>query len=245
MHGHLLPHLNVASAGGYNTYQTIMLILGMVIWAALYAMIAYRGLKTHFVQMPLVMACGNIVWEFLWGFIFQTDGHQTGVLIGMGSAFLIDLTIFYSIWRYGPKYLKEDLNLPFLAHNVRWVSILGIAIWAIILVTFQIQGLDNPGGGTSGNVLNTLIAFFWMSQLMHIKDIKKLSVTIGWLKLLADIPVALFLMSVFPDKYFTWSITWISVFVDILFIGVYYGRLKGWIKIDHYFTYVTPPVSKS
>ena len=209
-------------SGGYNLYQIITLTVGMVVWTYLYVYLAYRGLKTKFIQMPVIIACGNIVWEFLWGFIFQSK-YEVGVMIGVGSAFLIDLTIFYAIWRYGATYIKE----PFIAKNLKWLSLFGIAIWVVIWWSFKVQGMDTDGGGTSGNILNAVIALLWVYQLFTIQDLKLMSVRLGWAKLLADIPIALFMMSVFPDKPFAYLITWISVLFDIIYLAVFYQRKNG------------------
>jgi len=228
MDSHLISHFSsiASGAGGYNLYQIITLTAGMLIWTALYVTLAVRGLKTKFVQMPVILACGNIVWEFLWGFVFQSK-YEVGVMIGVGTAFLIDLTIFYGIWRYGAEHIKA----PFLSKNLRWLSLFGVALWLVVWWTFKAQGLDSDGGGTSGNILNALIALLWVFQLFYIDDLKKMSVTLGWLKLLADIPIALFMMSVFPDKYFSYTITWISVLFDIVYIAVYYERKRGVLAI--------------
>ncbi len=229
MDAHLISHAhNMLSFGqGYNLYQIITLTLGMLIWTYLYVYVAYRGLKTKFVQMPLVLACGNIVWEFLWGFIFQSQ-YEVGVMIGVGSAFLIDLTIFYAIWRYGAAHCKE----PFYAKNLKWLSIFGIALWVIVWWSFKAQGLDSDGGGTSGNILNALIALFWVNQVITIKDFNLMSVRMGWVKLLADVFIALFMMSVFPDKYFSYLITWISVLFDAIYIYTYYRRKAGKMELS-------------
>lgn len=224
MNSHLIFHAFqiLHGAGGYNLYQIITLTAGMVIWTYLYVYLAYRGFKTKFVQMPAILACGNIVWEFLWGFIFQSK-YEVGVMIGVGSAFLIDLSIFYAIWRYGAAHIKE----PFLSKNLRILTIFGVLIWGIIWWSFKMQGMDTDGGGTSGNILNAVIAVFWVYQLFIIPDLKLMSSRLGWAKLLADIPIALFMMSVFPHKQFAFLITWISVLFDIIYLVVYYQRKNG------------------
>ena len=223
MDSHLISHFSsIASGmGGYNLYQIITLTSGMLIWTALYVTLAYRGLKTKFVQMPALLACGNIDWEFLWGFVFQSK-YEVWVMIGVGSAFLIDLIIFYGIWRYGARYAQPQS----LAKDLRWLSVAGVGIWLVVWWTFKAQGLDSDGGGTSGNILNALIALLWVYQLFYIQDLKKMSVALGWLKLLADVPIALFMMSVFPDKPFSYMITWISVLFDIVYIIVYYEKKR-------------------
>ncbi len=221
MLAHLIHHVSslAGNSNGYNTYQIINLTAGMVIWTYLYVYLAYRGIKTKFVQMPLILACGNISWEFLWGFIFQSQ-YQTGVLIGMGSAFLIDLTIFYGILRYNAVHI----SIPFYAKNLKWLSAFGIALWLSVWWSFKTGGMDTDGGGMSGNILNAVIAIFWVDQLFRVKDISLMSVRMGWVKLLADVPIALFMMSVFPDKPLSYVITWISVLFDIIYIVLYYRR---------------------
>jgi hypothetical protein len=224
MIGHLIQQAGTLghSFDQYNTYQIITLTVGMLVWTYLYLYLAYRGLKTKFVQMPLLLACGNIAWEFLWGFVFQSQ-YQLGVLIGMGSAFLIDCTIFYGILRYMKPYTK----VKFYANNLKPLAAFGVVLWLITWYTFKQSGMDTDAGGASGNLLNALIAVFWVNQVFTIKDINLLSVRLGWAKLLADIPIALFMMSVFPEQIFAYSITWISVLFDVVYIYLYYERKKG------------------
>jgi len=229
MHSHLFSHGHDAlfGDGGYTLYQIVTLTLSMVIWTYLYIYVAYRGIKTKFVQMPLILACGNIVWEFLWAFVFRSQ-YETGVIIGMGSAFLIDVTIFYGIMRYGGKYIHQ----AFYGKNRFWLAALGIALWTVVWWSFKAQGLDSDGGGTSGNILNALIAIFWVNQVLLIKDINLMSSRMGWVKLVADIFVALFMMSVFPEKYFSYLITWIAVLFDGIYLWVYYQRKKGKLALN-------------
>lgn len=169
--------------------------------------------------MPLILACGNIVWEFLWGFVFQSE-FQTGVLIGMGAAFLIDLTIFYGIL----KYMKIHISVKFYANNLGLLALLGLTLFVITWWTFKTSGMDTDAGGASGNLLNALIAIFWVNQVFTIKDINLLSIRLGWVKLIADIPIAFFMLSVFPENYFAYSITFISVFFDATYIYLFYQR---------------------
>ncbi len=224
MDSHLISHLsNVASGeGGYNLYQIITLTSGMLIWTYLYVYLAWRGMKIKFIQMPVILACGNVVWEFLWGFVFQSQ-YKFWVMVGVGSAFFIDCTIFYGIMKYTAGYIK----IPFYSKNLKWLCLIGIGLWVVVWWSFRAQGMDTDGGGTSGNLLNALIALFWIDQVFRIKDINLMSVRLGWVKVLADIPIALFMMSVFPDKYFAYLITWISVLFDIVYIWLYYQRKNG------------------
>lgn len=221
MHTQLFSHFADYMAGnqGYNLYQMITLTFGMVVWTYLYAYLAYRGIKTKFIQMPLILACGNVVWEFFWSFIFQSQ-HQTGVLIGMGTAFLIDLTIFYGILRY----MRQHIEVKLYANNLKPLAFIGILLWGFVWWTFKASGMDTDAGGASGNILNALIALFWINQVITIKDLNLLSVRLGWAKLLADIPIALFMMSVFPEQYFAYTITWIAVLFDITYIVLFYQR---------------------
>lgn len=221
MKSHLFSQFSelLSNGQGYNSYQTILLVIGMVVWTYLYVYLAYRGIKTKFVQIPLILACGNIVWEFLWGFVFQSE-FQTGVLIGMGAAFLIDLTIFYGIL----KYMKIHISVKFYANNLGLLALLGLTLFVITWWTFKTSGMDTDAGGASGNLLNALIAIFWVNQVFTIKDINLLSIRLGWVKLIADIPIAFFMLSVFPENYFAYSITFISVFFDAIYIYLFYQR---------------------
>lgn len=224
MDAHLISHLahGLMDSKGYSLYEIIMLTAGMVIWTYLYVYLAYRGFKIKYMQMPLVLACGNIVWEFLWGFVFQSQ-YQIGVLIGMGTAFLIDLTIFYGILRFNAQYIK----VKFYAKHLTPLSIFGVFIWVVVWWSFKASGMDTDAGGASGNLLNALIVLFWINQLFTMKDINLFSVRLGWVKLLADIPIALFMMSVFPEMWFAYMITWISVLFDIIYIWLYYQKKAG------------------
>lgn len=170
-------------------------------------------------QMPIILACGNLVWEFMWGFVFQNQ-HETGVMISYGAALLIDLTIFIGIIKFMPGHITNK----YVAKRIFLLCLFGVAVWSSIWYTFKLQGLDTDAGGNSGNILNAVIALAWCGNLFTIKDLNLLSLRLGWAKLLADIPIALFTLSVFPDNPFTITICFISVLLDALYIKLYYSR---------------------
>lgn len=172
--------------------------------------------------MPLVLACGNIVWEVLWSFVFQSH-YEKWVMIGVVPAVLIDATIFYAILKYNHKHV----SIPFYAKHLKSLAAFGIVVWLAVWWTFKMQGMDSDGGGTSGNILNAIIAVFWCDQLFRIKDLNLMSVKVGWLKLVADLCIALFMMSVFPDLKFSYTITWVAVLFDAIYIWLYYQRKNG------------------
>lgn len=240
MDSHHIFHLANAAGGdsGYNLYQIINLTVGMVVWAYLYALIAYRGFKYKFVQMPLVLACGNIVWEVFWGVIFQSN-FEIWVMIGVIPAIFIDCLIFYGILKFNHRYI----SIPFYARNLKPLALFGILVYAVIWYTFKAQGLDSDGGGTSGNILNAIIVVFWCDQLFRIKDLKLMSLTVGWAKLVADFCIALFMMSVFPEKVFSYGITWIAVLFDVIYIWLYYQRRNGTGPFKNFQLPTTQPTS--
>lgn len=224
MDSQLIHHFSSHFDGGSNftMYQLINLLLGLVLWTYLYLYLVYRGYKNKFMQMPIILACGNLVWEFMWGFIFQNQ-HETGVMISYGAAFLIDLTIFIGILRFMPGHITNK----YVAKRIFFLCLLGVTVFSFLWYTFKIQGLDTDAGGNSGNILNALIALAWCANLFTIKNFDLLSLRLGWVKLLADIPIALFTLSVFPDFAFTITICFVSVLLDILYIYLYYSRKNG------------------
>jgi hypothetical protein len=172
--------------------------------------------------MPLVLACGNIVWELLWGFVFQSN-YQFGVMASMGTACIIDLTICYGILKFNAKYFTVE----YYAKNIRWLMAFGIGLWVLIWWSFKAAGMDTDAGAASGNILNILIALLWVNMVFTIKDFSKLSSRLGWLKLIGDIPLTLFVMVRFPDNPFVLVSGWMSVLFDALYLIAFYLRRNG------------------
>src|SRR5438105_1284292 len=84
----------------YTPLELFLFGVGCYLWVIVYGIYVKDIRKHRFIEMPVFAACGNIGWEFVWGFLACTD---------MGPVlqwcyriwFVFDLFIFASVLRYG------------------------------------------------------------------------------------------------------------------------------------------------
>src|SRR6516165_12611508 len=84
----------------YSPAQLILFGLAAAYWVWVYIAVIRDIFKYKFVGIPVLAVCANIAWEFLWSFKFYTN---MGALFEWGyrAWFILDVFIFYSVFRYG------------------------------------------------------------------------------------------------------------------------------------------------
>lgn len=216
MHTHALGLQALTGTHPFTPFQMTMLLTGTVIWFYLYIYLLYRSYKIKFVEMPAIVACANIGWELLWGFIFRSH-HSVMVFISDGVAFIVDVFIFTNLIRFNRPYNANS----FVRKNFTTICITGAIIWGIVLYTFKMQGYDTDAGGNTGYILNALIALFMIFQLGEVST-SLLSFRIAILKLIGDVLLGIFMYTLFADRPFTMAIVGICIFLDIVYVVLFY-----------------------
>ena len=182
----------------YAPLEHLLFAVGCLLWIIVYVF-TLRSIRTkQFMDIPLATVCGNIVWEFLWSFVFFTDMgslYQWGYRIW----FFMDCAIVYGAFRYGYK----QITLPSLRERAPWLFALGIACWAPVLY-FYIARYDAPishMGAYSGYILNVMISALYIPLFLRLKDKSLFSYPSAWCKAIGNLLINLFCFLHFNDGF--------------------------------------------
>ena len=144
----------------YSGPMLLLFGVGCFFWVVAYVGTLLTIRSRRYVEIPAAAVVANIAWEFVWGFVFQTD---MGMLFQWGYRiwFFLDVFITWSLFRYGPQQIVN-------ATLRRWfapAAAFGIAAWTAMLYFFVKQNFDLPYGGTSGYILNVMMSALYIILL--------------------------------------------------------------------------------
>jgi hypothetical protein len=151
----------------YSVLELTVFGLGCLLWVVVYIITLHNIRRNRFVDIPLAAVCGNIVWEFLWSWVFQTD---MGALFQWGYRiwFFLDCLIVVGAFRYGYK----QITLPALRGHAAALFGFGILAWAPLLY-YYINLYDAPishNGVYSGYILNLPMSALFIPLYMRLRD---------------------------------------------------------------------------
>lgn len=221
-----LPCMNWNEWINFEKYSDEVLILalcGAVFWVTVYFYTIHIILTKKWVEMPFYVACGNIVWEFLWGFIFY-DQIDMGKLFVWSYRvwFLLDIFIFISIYRYGYKQI-ENATLRLHAKKI----IVGLTLmWSVILYAFIATGVDAPFGAQSSYILNLGISTLYISLWLRMGSEQSFSKPIALCKMIGTAFYTVFFAVQFPENYFVPAIGSVIFILDLTYSYLLFFRPK-------------------
>jgi hypothetical protein len=203
----------------YSSVELFFYLGGFLLWGIGYVLVIRRILKSRFVEVPVFAVCGNITWEFLWGFYFESD---MGLLLvwfyRLGA--LLDVGILVSVFLYGRKQLISEAVKE---HYVPMV-VGALAMWTALYLGFQRQGYDLPLGSNSAYLVNLVMSILYIMLALNLKDPHLLSIPIGWLKGLGTGMVTVFVFLAYPENIFVQVISVIVGILDIIYMVLLYRR---------------------
>jgi hypothetical protein len=201
----------------YTPAQLFFYLGGFLLWGIGYALVIRRIVKTRFVEVPVFAVCGNITWEFLWGFYFESD---MGLLLvwfyRLGA--LLDVGILISVFLYG----RKQLISPAVSKHFVPMVIGALAIWTLLYLAFQKQGYDLPLGSNSAYLVNLVMSILYILLALNLKNPHLLSIPIGWLKGVGTGMVTVFVYLAYPDNLFVQVISVIVGVLDIIYMALLY-----------------------
>jgi hypothetical protein len=198
----------------YSLLELIVFGVGCFLWIVVYYYTIQRIRKQQFVEIPLMTVCGNIVWEFLWSWVFKTN---MGELFQWGYRiwFFMDCFIVYSLFRYGYK----QISIPALRQNSKWVIGFGIAAWTPLLY-FYIQNYDAPishMGAYSGYILNVMISALYIPLALRLNQWNLFSYPAAWCKAVGNLLINIFCFLHFYD-WFLLSLCVLTTVLDVFYL---------------------------
>lgn len=204
----------------YTPLELILAGLGACCWVAVYVFTIINIRKFQFVEMPFLCACGNIVWEFLWGFFFYERINMGELYIWSYRVwFLADIYIFVSLWRYGHKQF-ELAALRRYAHPV----IIGLVLaYTGIITAFVKAELDNPMGAQTSYLLNFGISTLYILHWLRMRKTQYYSRHIAWAKMLGTLMYSIYFRLAFPDDYAVTALSIVIFILDNLYLWLMYN----------------------
>ena len=205
----------------YTSLQLFFYLGGFLLWGIGYVLVIRRIIKSKFVEVPVFAVCGNITWEFLWGFYFETD---MGLLLvwfyRLGA--LLDVGILVSVFLYGRKQLiSEAVSKHFYPMVVG-----ALIIWTCMYLAFEKQGYDLPLGSNSAYIVNLAMSILYILLALNLSNPHLLSIPIGWLKGLGTGMVTVFVFLAYPDNLFVQVISVVVGVLDVIYMVLLY-RLQA------------------
>ena len=210
----------------YTWTQVILFLTGAVFWIVNYIFIIRNIIKYKFVEMPASVLCANVVWEFLWGFIFFPD---MGFLVSLGYKiwFVLDVFIVFSFYRYGHKQVN-----PSVVPYYKGLFTFALVGWLVMLYLFIRQGFDNPIGANSAFLSNIMISALYIFMFLRLTDKSLLSFTTAWTKWLGTGLITLMCFLKWPDNPWVLSMGVVCFLLDLFYMYLLLQHKKQ-VALNH------------
>lgn len=206
----------------YTPLEFVFYFTGFFLWGVLYVILVRNILKYKFVEMPFVVAAGNIAWELLYSFVFEMDmGYLLTWLYRVGT--LVDVFIFIMVIRYGHKQISK---LTSVHKYFRPMVVLIFIAWGILFYFYRSQGLDNSLGTVSAIQLNMVISALYIVLILSRPTLYGMSYAIAWLKMMGTGLVTVFVFLHFPENHFIQTMGILVFIVDNIYIYMFARRRK-------------------
>jgi hypothetical protein len=202
----------------YTQLEMLLYLGGFLLWGVAYAILVVRIPRHRFVEIPFFAVCGNVTWEFLWGFVWKVEmlGETLQWFYRLGC--ILDLFILAWVFRFGAK----QLSLPALRRAFPLLVVASLAGWTAFYVAFRGQGYDLPLGSNSAYVINVVMSVLYIGLVLRAGDVSVFSSDIGWLKGLGTGMVTGFVFLAYPENTFVQTLGVLTALLD----GVYLYLLR-------------------
>jgi hypothetical protein len=201
----------------YSVPLLILFAIGCLGWVVSYVAVLRSVRKFQFVEIPAGAVVANVAWEFVWGFVYQTNMGLTFVW-GYRIWFFLDVFIVYMLFKYGWKQLDSMLLKPLFRPGAAF----GIVAWGVSLYYFIGEGYDTPYGAISGYILNVMMSALYVVLIVKkADDIRYFSGVVAWSKMLGTALLSVFNFIVRPEDYLLMTLYTVTFVLDVLYIGIY------------------------
>ena len=69
----VVNHMTVLAQQTYTDWETFWYVGGFLAWAPAYVAVVLIAFRERRLEIPMLAATSNVVWEFMWGFVFDQD----------------------------------------------------------------------------------------------------------------------------------------------------------------------------
>jgi hypothetical protein len=213
----------VTAGDAYSELELFFYLGGFLLWGVAYGLLVVRIPRQRFVEIPFFAVCGNVTWEFLWGFVWKVEmlGETLQWFYRLGC--VLDLGILAFLFRYGAK----QVTLPVLRRHFHWLVVCSLAGWIAFYWTFRGQGYDLPLGSNSAYVVNVVMSILYIGLILRMRDTALFSIDIGLLKGIGTGMVTVFVFLAYPENRFVQTLGVITALLDAGYLVVLRQRQRG------------------
>ncbi len=195
----------------YSVPELVWNGIGCCFWLVTYILIIRNIKKTKFVEMPFVIAVGNISWEYIWSFCYHPN-TGTFYVYGYQASFFLDFYILLMIFKYGSK----QIDIPEIKKYFTQILIGLIIIWLPLNYFFVKNGFDTPVGANSGYILNLIISL--LSPILYLRNKKEyFSRLVSWSRFLGTGCISVSMFLIYPENYFLHTLAIVCFVIDLSF----------------------------
>lgn len=207
----------------YDILELTLFSFGFIFWAVSYVKIIRDCRHYGICEMPMIVATGNIAWEFCWSFLFRGD---LGLFFNWGCRlwFFGDLFINYYAFTHGRKLVTNR----FLANNWRFWYFFCLLSWLGIVYFMTEDHDDNQLGVVSALLINVAMSGLYIYQLLNYPQFRGrgFSTTAAWFKMLGtgSISAASFILAwkgTWPHSQFLITMCVATLVLDLVYIHLY------------------------
>jgi hypothetical protein len=199
-----------------------------LLWGLTYVLIILRSMKDKSYGMPFAALCFNVMWEFIYTFVFPPPGQGFEFWIPLLVNFIwfaLDVGILITwllFWRVdSPPGLTAKWHLPGL--------VVGLASATAVLFGIQFQfntascvGADVPPGGVSSFLQNLMMSALFIAMALRRNNLSGQSVPIAVAKLLGSALASTYFYFYVPGAT---TFYWVALFVLVFFYDSIYTVL--------------------
>ena len=207
----------------YSSAQLFWYLGGFLLWGIAYAWLVVRMPKHRYVEIPFFAVCGNVTWEFLWGFVWKVEMMGETLQWFYRGGCLLDLFILFCIFRWGAK----QVSLPVLRQAFRPIVVASLAGWIAFYWSFRGAGYDLPLGSNSAYLVNVVMSVLYILLVLRSEDVAPFSFGIGLLKGLGTGMVTVFVFMTYPDNGFVQTLGIVCALLDAAYLVTLRLRQAG------------------
>ena len=190
-------------------------LLSGIFWTIAYVCVIWQSFRDRTYAMPFAAMVMNIIWEFLFTFVYRSVGGLMQEIINL-VWFALDIVIVYTYLRFWradyPKNMRESWFWP--------MFVLAFLLVAPMLVaTVSVFGRDDGSVYTAFGD-NLIMSLLFLTMLMRRQSRRGQSMWIAWTKLLGTATA-----SISQYLYDPHNALWIAMYIEIFALDLLYAVL--------------------
>ena len=211
--------LSFFNTENYDFLELFMFGVGFMSWVIAYYFIIKNTKKFKINEMPIIVAAGNIAWEFSWSFLFVSD-LGTFFTWGCRIWLFMDLFINHGSYFYGRKlvtnkFIYSTFGKWYIASLLGWFGIVYYMSW---------DGVDNELGVVSALLINVIMSSLYIYQLLNYPEYrgKGFSKAVAWFKMIGTGSISVASFIIWADNEFLLTMCVITFLLDLVYIYLFY-----------------------